>query len=312
MDANIKPIIDLKIVVETTIHGAYGLVIDDKDCSAEIFFSLATEGTKIEKAPVREIKKVVKPEDYYEIGRFSPTNKPIRIYQNTTLEQVVKDVQKNQYKIIIVSTDTFPYASTHIVNTRIKRKQTPLVWGWRSLLLSLAETKSTPVPAEHPNMILKFNDQMNKTKIESKNVASSISFPIYLDPKISINDCKQFILDDLTTFIQSKARDPNYRSIIGLVEFDSFLGQTHPDYESELKFIEAVLELSKDFTIIMEDPTNIYGMAPMGIKMRASKLAKKGIAPTPYNTAHPGSQNLLDKLIANSVRIKLFGLKQPE
>jgi len=245
------------------------------------------------------------------IPRSIPSTHPKTIYRDTELERAVIAVQNNDYKIVLIKMNTFPYTSTHICNTKFNNKQTPLVWV-RSLLPKIAKKHSQGMLVSLPSHSNQpFIPSVREETVQIKNDGSmeTVRFPVVLDPKLTVEDYKKIVLEELDFFIKEKELDLNYRSIIGLIGIHQLFGQTFLDQNSEVKFLKAILELSKKHTVIMADPMNVFDLPPTGVVHRVHQLKKQGHPATPYNTAHLMTQNIADEIIAEAVLIVLHGLK---
>ncbi|NHJ48901.1 MAG: hypothetical protein FK733_14040 [Asgard group archaeon] len=245
--------------------------------------------------------------------RTRPPTRPLEVFRGDKTEEAVKSVQSNTHKIVLIKADMFPYTSTHVVNTKIDDKQLPLIW-MMSYLPRVAEKHQTGKlmnynPFDRSIPFMQSSSETVMRQDEDGNFLPPIHFPVYLDESLTVSDCKDYLYEELNHFIESKDRDSDYRDVIGVPKIHQLFGQTFVDQKSEAKILKAVLELSKDHTLLMGDPMNIYGVPPTECVPRAHVLKRMKVPITPYNTAHLPTQDIADEIIAKAVLVIVKGLK---
>ena len=93
-----------------------------------------------------------------------------------------------------------------------------------------------------------------------------VPFPYPLPAPLTVKECKEIILDEIK--IYAKPKIDNKDTITLFFFFTNFTAGNIVDDTSQKNFVEAIIELSKKFVMILPDPRNKFGLIPIAMMSR--------------------------------------------
>jgi len=110
-----------------------------------------------------------------------------------------------------------------------------------------------------------------------------VPFPYPLPAPLTVKECKQIILDEIKIYKKPKT---DFKDAIALFFFfQNFTAGNIVDETSQKNFIEAIIELSKKYVMILPDPRNQFGAVPIAMMNRimvGSRMDQRPNAVKPY------------------------------
>jgi len=214
---------------------------------------------------------------------------------------------ENEYKIILLYESQKLAIPVYLGTLLGKRKDTVSV-HMTALLGDIGFTRehATESKKKGTKTIADFQREISRrVNAEQQKMGNqSVSFPMEFKEDLTVEECKEYLLKEIEKMTKERGLDEQPKVVI-IAELDNVMGGTHLTTEDEITFLKAIIELSKDFTIIAKHPKVSYGrMCPASIMNRIQPISLMLAPITAYNTASLETLPIIKELMEKAAVVQ--------
>lgn len=241
-----------------------------------------------------------------------PLSYPSNRERNSVMRKIIRkipQVKTKEYKLILVYESQKVFIKNYIGELSKKIGNMGFV-DMGMCLSKLIEKKELKNVNKTENIFPSFWDYLAETQGQQSipgNVlrkVKSVFFPIEFKNKLTKEECKSCFKESIRKPNNEEEITEDY-PVVGIFDLDNLMGNTHLFVEDEITFLEAILELSKEYILITNHPKSTYGRScPGRLFNKVDLFVALRIEITPYNTSKIRTLPIINQLIEKAIVVK--------
>ena len=239
---------------------------------------------------------------------IEPPNKDTKKKVFADLKNSLQQVATKEHKIITIYDYQITFVDNYILEFSQNNQPIPII-DIRFFSTDLVRETGLDLsePSGKMKTLLDQKKELNRIMMQDyqKKGNKSILFPFKFSDSLTADLITKKLKENFDSLIKQNKKLEFNKKILGIIAFDNILGNTMIDPESEIKFLEALLDFSKEFTLIFADPRNTYGrQMPVSLHEKSKTIIEFRSEVTPYNTASYQTFDILRELLSKATIIE--------